>query len=383
MLTQIVRLEDLVDRELPAVRRPPRAQLLTALTRWSDAVWAAAAAEPVPSLADATIAKGLTVARHPVFVCGVHRSGTTLVRDLLDAHPQLTVLPSEGRFFVSFEAKIQSETDGGLSVMGREWLRRLVNPISQPPYWILGRSDTRSSPYVGFARALRTWWQALAMPLGQIRSWPIAGLALAYAADRPYFEIPPRLMKWVDKTPTNEQFLDRIWAEYPDAKVIHVIREPSAVFASGRTLEAQVAGTRRGGHRILRDLDLSYRIAADRQSSAAPDRYQVVRYESLIRDVRDVMTGLATFLEIDLDPILFSPTVGGLPSASNSSFGVKDTPGEIVATRVSAADRLSKWNRDVLGATVGESAAAVGYQLEPVGWLRAQLLKLSRPFVRL
>lgn len=39
---------------------------------------------------------------HPVFVCGHHRTGTTLLRNLLDGHPDVVVLPSEGTYLTSF-----------------------------------------------------------------------------------------------------------------------------------------------------------------------------------------------------------------------------------------------------------------------------------------
>lgn len=38
----------------------------------------------------------------PIFICGHPKSGTSLLRNLLDFHPQLVVYPEESRFFRQF-----------------------------------------------------------------------------------------------------------------------------------------------------------------------------------------------------------------------------------------------------------------------------------------
>src|SRR4030042_6895891 len=39
---------------------------------------------------------------HPVFICGHPKSGTSLVKSILDSHPQLVVYPEETIFFRRF-----------------------------------------------------------------------------------------------------------------------------------------------------------------------------------------------------------------------------------------------------------------------------------------
>ena len=58
---------------------------------WSEAVWSEAERLGPFPISRKQITCGLDLASRPVFVCGVHRSGTTLVRDLLDGHPALAV----------------------------------------------------------------------------------------------------------------------------------------------------------------------------------------------------------------------------------------------------------------------------------------------------
>src|SRR5262245_11380068 len=79
-----------------------RERLLATLADYSsDAIREARVRGPiVPSAADCTNA--LEWLLRPVFICGHHRSGTTLLQNLLDGHPQLLSLPSEGTYFSSF-----------------------------------------------------------------------------------------------------------------------------------------------------------------------------------------------------------------------------------------------------------------------------------------
>src|SRR5579885_1884887 len=149
MYESIITLERDFDSHLshPRVRAEAYLDMPVAAVRWSEAVWAAAAAEGPLALGAAQVSHGLEVARHPSFICGAHRSGTTLVRDLLDGHPALAVLPSEGPFLTSSARMLRGHVSSQWpELIGCEWLRRLANPIHQAPYWVLGHSSESHSP---------------------------------------------------------------------------------------------------------------------------------------------------------------------------------------------------------------------------------------------
>ena len=133
---EVLRLERLLDERLPRpfLVGPPGTDLLDAARAWSAAVWASAERDGAMPIAEATIARGLEVGRRPVFICGPHRSGTTLVRDLLDGHPSLIVLPAEGTFIGGLQARLAKvPRTQAAPVLGHEWIRRLANPINRPP----------------------------------------------------------------------------------------------------------------------------------------------------------------------------------------------------------------------------------------------------------
>jgi hypothetical protein len=378
----IVDLEQQVDMQLarPSVTAEASRTLPVALAQWSAAIWAAAEGAGPIELCDAEVSRGLRVAHRPLFVFGAHRSGTTLVRDLLDSHPALSVLPSEGTFFTNFERHLQRLAPGcWLRYLGCEWLRRLANPIHQQPYWLLGRSLHGTSPYVIFARALMAWWPWARQQVGPTASsWPLVAVALAYAHCTGGLTASSKLQWWVEKTPTNERFLDRLRAEFPKAKLVHVVRHPFAVYASHKQA-AQNAGARfRSWSRVLRDLNSSYRIATAQSHGGPSEQYLLIRYEELLENTCSTMDRFAAFTRIEPLPSLTQPTAAGLPTASNSSFLMDAPAGRIhSAAHGNGAARLTRSERERIAATVGDAAAALGYDLTPIAPWRARLLRLG------
>src|SRR6185503_18605589 len=134
--------------------RSARTQLLATLDDYSlAATREARVLGPLPP-SDGECASALEWLLRPVFICGHQRSGTTLLQNLLDDHPQLLVLPSEGTYFASFAyvARVAPATTA-LEKFAADWIRRLVDP-NFAPHFRLGKSDGLRNPAVDFARAL-------------------------------------------------------------------------------------------------------------------------------------------------------------------------------------------------------------------------------------
>lgn len=375
--TRLLELERLLDPQLIDWRLDGRASASAAVIArsWSEVAWALAEAEGPIELDPADITRGILLAQCPVFICGVHRSGTTLVRDLLDSHPQLSVLPAEGLFFTNLRRRIMGlKTEQALGVVGRTWLQKLVDHGSRPPFWILGRSSETNSPYIAFARALSAWWRvAERMMSARVKSWPLVSTVLAYAFSIAGGRIPDSQVRWVEKTPTNEQFINRLLADFPKAKIVHVIRDPMAVFESRKSMELQTFGTFGNRKSVLKDLARTYRVALARRNSDPDGRYFLLRYEDLIARQHVEIARLAAFLQIELLPILSRPTVGGIPVGSNSSF-VRTPAGQILSTPEHAPQRnLDRADNDLVGSAVGRLARHLGYDVPPIGGLRARL----------
>lgn len=374
----IVDLEERLDQRLQRPRITELGAARASAKAWSDAVWSIAEAAGPRILAADEIELAFAVASRPVFVFGVHRSGTTLVRDLLDHHPELSVLPSEGTLFTNFAWHLRRlRRDDWLRFLGCEWLRRLANPINQQPYWLLGRSSGEGSPYIAFARALMAWWPLVEARLGQrITSWPLIAIALAYAYCTAGFRTASPLERWVEKTPTNERFIARLTAEFPNAKLIHVVRHPFAVYASHRRAARNPDRPLGDENLILHQMHRSYQEAVHRTVRPS-DSYMLLRYEDLLEDTAGTAHRLAFFLGIQTLPVMLQPTVNGIPTPSNSSFGADDVAGRLNRRPLGEAfGVLTRRDRERVSAVVGDTAVRLGYQLAPLPPLRRKRLRL-------
>jgi len=348
------------------LKSKPPDELLTATVGWSEAVWEEAAALKPLILSEDELRRGLQLAAHPVFICGVHRSGTTLVRDLLDGHDAMVVLPSEGTYYTNLERKLLAlPAEERAAFLGKEWLRRFANPINQPPYWLLGRSTVTDSPYVTFARYFMAWWAVLKTT--ENTQWPHMAVVLAYACCTGSLSA----MLWVDKSPANERFLARIWREMPDAKIIHVIRDPKATFTSRKGMEPGLII-----RRVLGDLKTSFQVAVEQQHLKDP-RFLLVRYEELCENPEKVINNIADFLQIDVSSALGRPTVAGMPAQANSSFNLEAVAGQILSQNQHKQPFvLGNTELQLLAITMGRLGEKLGYQSPKVGILRRLYLRV-------
>jgi hypothetical protein len=337
----------------------------SAAEAWSRAAWdEAIATGPLPIGAGAASRAERLLAR-PVFVCGTHRSGTTLLRNLLDDHPQLLVLPSEGLRPAALAQALRRRDDAqALAWYGQEWLRRLANPVNLPPYWVL---DARAGQPPGefaapFVRALLAWWPWCRQRYsGRHPLWPTLAVVLSYGSclDGGAGSMP--WSRWVEKTPTNEADAARLLHWFPQARVLQVIRAPAAVLESRRALVSELQQTI--PWRAVRDLRRSYLIAARAARAGPRNGHRVVRHERLVSAPGQTMRALADFMGIPYHASLLHASVNGLAAPANSSFATTGRRGDVVAPSGPAPDerRLPGWRGTLAAAWLAGSARQAGY----------------------
>jgi len=282
---------------------------------------------------------------HPIFVVGHRKTGTTLVQELLDGHPQLAVLPGESNHFNTF---VPREPVGAQAQ--RWWLLRLITPSGIPPFWALGKPSDRD-PYAEFTA--RLLGLAAANPGRDVLG--MAAVALA-AGDR---------AAWVEKTPGHEHRFDAMLSAYPQARFVHVVRDPRSVAAAIVRLDRAT-----DQQTDLVDVGLTIRRSFEAAERNRGERYLVVRYEDLVGDPAAVMRRVADFAEIDWSDTLLTPTVGGVVATSNSAWSARKVTGEIEGRR------LDLWREELDPAAAGLIAAATRSAARSYGY------ELPRPGIR-
>jgi hypothetical protein len=369
-------IEERIAALLPRDDRPSpdRRRLLLALGHYAEAVvHTARRLGPLPPTG-AERARALPWLERPLFVCGHHRTGTTLMRDLLDGHPELVVLPSEGTYLDGFphaaQASVRPEDADRFAA---EWICRFADPNAEP-HFVLGRSGSGGNPSLLFARRLFGWQSALRG--AEPRRAPFALLLALVAAfqDAVAGDSTPR--GWVEKTPLNEGRVGRLARAFPQARFIQLVREPAATLAS-------VVGAYRGRpggddiFRHARSIARSLRLAARNQRRQG-ERYLLVRYEDLSGAPDQEMERVRAFAGLAPAPSLTTPTVLGRPVRSNSSFA-RGAAGVVVPAR--EAPELPAQDGELLRAFAAGPARQVGYRLDEVAAAR-RVAVLSRELPR-
>lgn len=379
MYEEINALEEQLNNLLPAKRKIEirlSQNLHLAAIKWSEAVWEKAKELGAQPIDENKVYQALDFSNHPVFICGTHRSGTTLLRDLLDGHPRLSVIPSEGTFLTNQHKQLlQLPYNEHCAHMCKEWLRRLANPINQAPYWLLGRTTQGESSYVEFARTFITWWNFFVNKKDEAQNeflpFIVLQLAFSFSLNK---SAELKYKYWVDKTPGNENYLSKIWRQFPEAKIIHIVRNPADILASIKQIQAHLSL-----RNSIRGIHKSFKIAARHQTKYS-ERYLVIRYEDLCNDQITTTQLLAAFLNIEWLPCLLQPSVASRPTQANSSFTDQTEYGKILTFANQREEkRLNPKELKLLSAAVEKFAPKFGYTLPQVNvWEKVYLKTIYR-----
>ncbi len=211
----------------------------------------------------------------PIIV-GSPRSGTTLLRFMLDSHPELAIPPETG--FLSLGLKIKGTGDK----LRERFFRAVVNYPKDAPSWPdfeLPEEEFRAAlsrvePFT-VAEGFRVFYRMYAARFGKSR--------------------------WGDKTPHYCFELPTIRRVLPEARFIHIIRD-------GRDAALSLRGMWFSpGWRI--ETQALYWLkcvrAARRDGIGRPD-YVEVRYEDLILDPRETLRRVCAHVELPFDESMLS-----------------------------------------------------------------------------
>jgi hypothetical protein len=132
--------------------------------------------------------------------------------------------------------------------------------------------------------------------------------------------------RWGDKSLYIERFSEDIFNEYPDAKFIHMLRDPRDRYASVKKRYKNDRG-RAGGAAGKWWYSL---LLAKRNVNKHPKNYTIVTYEELVQQPEKTLLKVCEFIEEDYSPQML--TMRGAPKlremGGNSSFDQFE-PGEI------------------------------------------------------
>lgn len=223
----------------------------------------------------------------PFFVVGIPRSGTTLLSSMLNTHSELSIGP-ETHYFDRFWRKCRRAACLSDSTRFEEHAYQFLNS-----YAAAGRDKALGSVEAIaerlFASGERSHRVLLEATLGSRAS-------------------NLRKSVWGEKTPVHVDYLPQILEEFPEARIIHILRDPRDVLLSLRS----VPWGRRGRLFYL----LWWRRCA-RLRDAVPgldgNNLLEVRYEDLLARPEETLRRICKFIGVMYEPAMTGFDLGGQP----------------------------------------------------------------------
>lgn len=108
--------------------------------------------------------------------------------------------------------------------------------------------------------------------------------------------------RWGDQTGLIERYADQIFAAYPDAKIIHMLRDPRDRYAGSLALWPNGKG--RVGGATARWLYST--LLGERNLKKYPGRYMLVRFENMVRDPEQTVKAVCKFVNEPYHPTMLT-----------------------------------------------------------------------------
>jgi hypothetical protein len=289
----------------------------------------------------------------PIFICGHPKSGTSLLRNLLDSHPQLAVYPEESRFFRYFLPKAEGLSLEQLIELGEKELIHIFEwNLENPPDHQAGFPG-RDYSFIPFEAVQAQFGELLRTEGTRHRG------DVLWAAVQSFADITGNpgaaLVGWVEKTPYNEYFADQIFVWWPQAKCIHIVRDPRDNYASYRRKHQSWSP----GF-FSNNWNRTTAAGLENEARFGHERYWVLRYEDLVSRPEEILPEVCTFLGIKDHEILRRPSRAGDLWRGNSMFA--DQFDEISQVAVGRwKERLSNQEAGVIQVATGKHLRRLGY----------------------
>lgn len=202
----------------------------------------------------------------PFFIVGCGRSGTTLLRRMIDAHPLLAV-PVESLFMIDYLRARDS--------ISAERFRKLVVKEHEFSEWELDVTADALAPCPDVVSGINNLHERYAQKEGA--------------------------QFWGQKTPRFVRYGHLLKEVYPHAKFIHVIRDPRAVAVSLRKSNVHRSNIYYGSRRWLKDVQAGLDLKRD-----FPESVLEVSYEALVSDTEPMLRQVCEFLGIPFDEAMLN-----------------------------------------------------------------------------
>ena len=213
----------------------------------------------------------------PIFIVGMARSGTTLLQSILNNHPNIAIPRETGFFYLLDEYQKNNKTTSfSKKEMNQFW------------GWY---SEKRRFTYLGLEKNnIEKNFEVFKDSKNFKNVLDSVMLANLKKNNK---------KRWGEKTPGHEKYLENIFELYPKAKVIFMIRDPRAIYASlnnvpwGKQFVSIIIKRWNNSVRVYKNYKLDNRI-------------KLINYEELVTNIEDIISELCEFIGEKFDPLMIT-----------------------------------------------------------------------------
>ena len=291
----------------------------------------------------------------PIFLLGAHKSGTSLLRSILDGHSQLYAIPIESHYFqnikywVNYEYRSQKPQ--------RMSTKEIINNFCK---WIHKCNISTDQYGDSIAKGLFDEFKFKEI-FSTIKPTDNDKELIEKYLEAIYFSLNEtqisNKIRIVEKSVENAEFAVDLNHLFPQAKFIHIIRNPYANIVSLRKYKSINYGFPLMP-RILKSLYNSFYYLYKNQRVIK--NYFTIRYEDLVLNPEKSVKSIGDFLAIEFENILLTPTTQSKLWHGNS------TTGQVFHGIVSS--NLDKWKSEIHQMEVKYINKLFPFMLEDYGY---------------
>jgi len=208
----------------------------------------------------------------PIFIVGMPRSGTKLLRDLLNRNPGIAIASIESHFIPGLVSEFGPEP----KLQDEDRARRFYTRFCDTPFYYNAEREFGPIDYPSFRGLVggQTWSDVFESLLR-------------------HFAPPGREVDsiWGDKTPAYLDRLDVLREIIPNVRFLHIIRDPR---------DCALSINKIWGRSLFRAAEMWRRklSSARRHGLVHSERYWEIKYEDLLTGPEQAMRSVCTWLEI-------------------------------------------------------------------------------------
>lgn len=287
------------------------------------------------------------MAQGPIFIGGLAYSGKTLMRMMVSSHPNIA-LTRRTYMWTRFYNRYGDLSD-------RDNFERCLSAMMNHKHIQVLEPDTE--------RIRQEFWQGAPT------------YASLFALFGQHYAERHGKSRWGDQLGFVERYAAPIFSAYPNAKMIHMIRDPRTRYQAAVQLSRQRKG--KIGWEIARWLNSVSLAQKNRERYS--DRYKVVRYETLMAHPEETIREICNFIEEDFVPSMLTME-DAMRFGSNSDVVGEHAHGHITVTDSNSRSHTMLSQRDIAFTQLyaGPVMQTCDYELIPLRMsLRDQLLFIS------